>query len=201
MQYAISILLSGVSLGGQYALIAIGYTMVYGILRLINFAHGDVFMAAGLMILSRPLVSFLYGDGEFDAFSIQITSQGLFWVSLGMAGYAVQNILSRAYFARQKGKIPLLAGGASILVNPDVLRHSAEARNKTAEHPRGETPPLQATDAATDMMRKVSARKEVDLLNSLLRRDGVLPKGDKPDEEKHYRDLLRSLDPVSRRKM
>ena len=37
-------LLSGVSVGGQYALIAIGYTMVYGILRLINFAHGDVFM-------------------------------------------------------------------------------------------------------------------------------------------------------------
>ena len=49
MQYAVSILLSGVSLGGQYALIAIGYTMVYGILRLINFAHGDVFMVAGLM--------------------------------------------------------------------------------------------------------------------------------------------------------
>ena len=41
MQYGISILLSGISLGGQYALIAIGYTMVYGILRLINFAHGD----------------------------------------------------------------------------------------------------------------------------------------------------------------
>ena len=50
MQYGISILLSGISLGGQYALIAIGYTMVYGILRLINFAHGDVFMAAGLIM-------------------------------------------------------------------------------------------------------------------------------------------------------
>ena len=49
MQYAVSILLSGISVGGQYALIAIGYTMVYGILRLINFAHGDVFMVAGLM--------------------------------------------------------------------------------------------------------------------------------------------------------
>lgn len=36
-------------MGGQYALIAIGYTLVYGILRLINFAHGDVFMVAGLM--------------------------------------------------------------------------------------------------------------------------------------------------------
>ena len=44
-------LLSGISVGGQYALIAIGYTMVYGILRLINFAHGDVFMAAGLIMI------------------------------------------------------------------------------------------------------------------------------------------------------
>ena len=51
MQYAVSILLSGISLGGQYALIAIGYTMVYGILRLINFAHGDVFMVAGLIMV------------------------------------------------------------------------------------------------------------------------------------------------------
>ena len=39
--------LTGISLGGAYALIAIGYTMVYGILRLINFAHGDIFMMAG----------------------------------------------------------------------------------------------------------------------------------------------------------
>ena len=51
MEFAISILLSGISVGGQYALIAIGYTMVYGILRLINFAHGDVFMVAGLMMI------------------------------------------------------------------------------------------------------------------------------------------------------
>ena len=44
-------LLSGISVGGQYALIAIGYTMVYGILRLINFAHSDVFMVAGLLVI------------------------------------------------------------------------------------------------------------------------------------------------------
>ena len=44
-------LLSGISVGGQYALIAIGYTMVYGILRLINFAHGDVFMVAGIIMV------------------------------------------------------------------------------------------------------------------------------------------------------
>ena len=44
-------IISGISVGGQYSLIAIGYTMVYGILRLINFAHGDVFMVAGLMMV------------------------------------------------------------------------------------------------------------------------------------------------------
>ena len=44
-------LLAGISVGGQYALIAVGYTMVYGILRLINFAHGDIFTAAGFFMV------------------------------------------------------------------------------------------------------------------------------------------------------
>ncbi len=56
MQYIVSLFISGISLGGQYALIAIGYTMVYGILRLINFAHGDVFMVAGLMMIYMSTV-------------------------------------------------------------------------------------------------------------------------------------------------
>ncbi len=51
---------NGISLGSLYALIAIGYTMVYGILRLINFAHGDIFMMAtyfaffGVIIFAIP---------------------------------------------------------------------------------------------------------------------------------------------------
>ena len=83
--------------------------------------HGSLFfvlpMAVGLMLLARPLVSFLYGGGEFDEFSVSITSEALVWVSLGMVGYALQNILSRAYFARQEGRTPLAAGVVSILVN------------------------------------------------------------------------------------
>ena len=51
LQDNIVYILAGISVGGQYALIAIGYTMVYGILRLINFAHGDVFMVAGLFMV------------------------------------------------------------------------------------------------------------------------------------------------------
>lgn len=51
--------LTGISVGGCYALIAIGYTLVYGILRLINFAHGDIFMVAGyFMIFSFAVLPF-----------------------------------------------------------------------------------------------------------------------------------------------
>ena len=61
MTRLIETLISGLSLGSIYALMALGYTMVYGILRLINFAHGDVFMVAGLMMVylsaSLPLAA------------------------------------------------------------------------------------------------------------------------------------------------
>lgn len=46
----------GITLGGIYALIALGYTMVYGILRMINFAHSEIFMAG-------PLTAFFLADG------------------------------------------------------------------------------------------------------------------------------------------
>eukprot|EP01032_Pedospumella_encystans_P025875 gene25875-29230_t len=49
-------LINGLVLGSMYALIALGYTMVYGVLNLINFAHGDVLMVgamAGLTILNQ----------------------------------------------------------------------------------------------------------------------------------------------------
>jgi len=43
-------LVNGISLGSLYALIAIGYTMVYGIIRLINFAHGDIITLAAYFV-------------------------------------------------------------------------------------------------------------------------------------------------------
>lgn len=83
--------------------------------------HSSLFfvlpMSAGLMVVARPLISFLYGGGAFDAFAVEVTSTALVWLSLGMAGYAVQNILSRAYFARQEGLAPLVAGALSIGLN------------------------------------------------------------------------------------
>ena len=51
MEYFLQQLINGLTLGSIYGLIAIGYTMVYGIIGMINFAHGDVFMVGGFIAL------------------------------------------------------------------------------------------------------------------------------------------------------
>lgn len=48
----ISYLINGISLGSVYAIIALGYTMVYGIAKMLNFAHGDVIMVGGYVVLT-----------------------------------------------------------------------------------------------------------------------------------------------------
>ena len=50
MNSFISYLISGIGLGSIYALIALGYTMVYGIAKMLNFAHGDVIMVGGYAV-------------------------------------------------------------------------------------------------------------------------------------------------------
>ena len=50
MEILLSTLINGLSLGGIYAMIALGYTMVYGIAKMLNFAHGDVIMVGGYLI-------------------------------------------------------------------------------------------------------------------------------------------------------
>ena len=48
----LSYLINGISLGSIYAIIALGYTMVYGIARMLNFAHGDIIMVGGFAIFT-----------------------------------------------------------------------------------------------------------------------------------------------------
>jgi len=59
--YALQQLINGVSLGMIYGLIAVGYTMVYGIIGMINFAHGDVFMVGAFLSLITVLLLGLGG--------------------------------------------------------------------------------------------------------------------------------------------
>lgn len=77
-------LANGISLGSLYALIAIGYTMVYGILRLINFAHGDIIMLAAYIVF--------YGIALFSmpwwlAIIISIILTGIVGVGIERAAY------------------------------------------------------------------------------------------------------------------
>ena len=77
-------LINGLSLGSLYALIAIGYTMVYGILRLINFAHGDLLMVAayvGVMWVG------LFAWPWPVAFGLAIAVTGLLGVLLERGAY------------------------------------------------------------------------------------------------------------------
>jgi branched-chain amino acid transport system permease protein len=61
MEYFVQQLIIGVTLGSIYGLIAIGYTMVYGIIGMINFAHGDVFMVGGFIALTAFLALIAIG--------------------------------------------------------------------------------------------------------------------------------------------
>ncbi|SFN90991.1 amino acid/amide ABC transporter membrane protein 1, HAAT family [Formivibrio citricus] len=75
---------NALSLGSLYALIAIGYTMVYGILRLINFAHGDVFMVGGYLAFFG-ISSFLIP--WWLAFALAIVLTTAFGVGLERVAY------------------------------------------------------------------------------------------------------------------
>ena len=62
MELFLSTLINSLSLGGIYAMIALGYTMVYGIAKMLNFAHGDIIMVGGYIIyvfmaLNNPLLA------------------------------------------------------------------------------------------------------------------------------------------------
>ena len=65
MENIIITLLNGLSAGGTYAMIALGYTMVYGIAKMLNFAHGDIIMVGGFTVavfflsLGQPLLGLL----------------------------------------------------------------------------------------------------------------------------------------------
>ncbi|MGE4264863.1 MAG: branched-chain amino acid ABC transporter permease [Desulfovibrio sp.] len=61
MEFFLQQLVNGITLGGVYALVALGYTMVYGIIQLINFAHGEIYAAGGYM--GVILISWLFSQG------------------------------------------------------------------------------------------------------------------------------------------
>jgi branched-chain amino acid transport system permease protein len=82
------VLLVGVSQGSLYALVALGYTLVYGILELINFAHGDVFMLGGM--ITATFVTQIFGLHENPTFAGLIAAL-LVSLAAAIAGCALLN--------------------------------------------------------------------------------------------------------------
>lgn len=74
-------------------------------------------MTVGMMLLSTPLIQLFYEHGVWDDFSTRITSRALMFLSVGMIGYGVQNVLVRVFYAEKNGKAPLITGVVSILFN------------------------------------------------------------------------------------
>ena len=74
-------------------------------------------MTVGLMALAQPVVTLIYQRGAFDETAAQLTASALFFFAVGMVGYGVQNILSRAFYANQDGKTPFYSGLVSIVIN------------------------------------------------------------------------------------
>ena len=102
-------ILAGISAGGQYALIAIGYTMVYGILRLINFAHGDIFMAAGLIMVYAATFLPLY-------IAIPLTI-----VVTVLIGFVVEKVAYKPLRTAPRMSVMISAIGVSYLVQNRAL--------------------------------------------------------------------------------
>jgi len=74
-------------------------------------------LTLGLMALSEPIIRvWLYG-GAFDEMAVQITARALFYFSIGIMGFGMMTVLSRACYAKQDIKTPMIAAGIVIVLN------------------------------------------------------------------------------------
>lgn len=125
-------LINGISLGSLYGLVAIGYTMVYGILRLINFAHGDLLMFAayaaiyGVAIFSLPW---------YINFPLAVLLTGLLGILLDRAAYRplrgaprISLLISAigASFLLENLAVVIIGGVPKAFPRPDVFSRVVE---------------------------------------------------------------------------
>jgi len=92
MDYFLELVLSGLTRGSIYALIALGYTMVYGIIQLINFAHGEIYMIGAFVALIVSGVLTIYG---FSGVSILILAALIAILYSAAYGYTLEKIAYR----------------------------------------------------------------------------------------------------------
>ena len=118
MDYFIELLFSGLTKGSIYALIALGYTMVYGIIGLINFAHGEIYMIGAFTSFVVATVLSIYG---FPLLSIVLLAGLAAAVWSASYGYTIEKIAYRPLRKAPRLSALISAIGMSIFLQNYVL--------------------------------------------------------------------------------
>jgi branched-chain amino acid transport system permease protein len=121
MEYFIQQLINGITLGGLYALIALGYTMVYGVIQLINFAHGEFFAAGGYV--GVIVLSYLAGNGYMESYPI-LCLAGSFALTMVYCAFLAMGVEKVAYKPLRKQTrlaVLLSALGMSIFLSNGLM--------------------------------------------------------------------------------
>lgn len=118
MDYFIELFLGGLTRGSIYALIALGYTMVYGIIQLINFAHGEIYMIGAFTALIVASVLTLYG---FNEFSILVMASIVAVIYSSAYGFTIEKIAYKPLRHAPRLSPLISAIGMSIFLQNYVL--------------------------------------------------------------------------------
>jgi branched-chain amino acid transport system permease protein len=130
MEYFTQQLINGVSLGSIYGLIAIGYTMVYGIIGMVNFAHGDVFMIGGFIALILIMMLGLVGTMPVAVLLLALVLVLVLTMLLtAVWGWAIERIAYRPLRGSFRLAPLISAIGMSILLT-NLVQLIQGARNK-----------------------------------------------------------------------
>ncbi len=113
MQEFLQQLINGLSVGSIYALIAVGYTMVYGVLQLINFAHGDVFMVGAILTLVLARFFGWIGVESWWAFG---ACAALSVIACGVVGFVIERFAYRPLRDKPRINSLIAAIGISLLL-------------------------------------------------------------------------------------
>jgi branched-chain amino acid transport system permease protein len=119
-------LINGLALGSLYALIALGYTLVYGIIELINFAHGDVFMWGSFIALSILTAFGINADHQIAGGLLSAVGVLVLTVALAMVCCAAINMIVERVAYKPLRKAPRLAPLISAIGASFILEDSAK---------------------------------------------------------------------------
>jgi branched-chain amino acid transport system permease protein len=104
---------NGLSFGSVYALIALGYTMVFGILKLINFAHGDVYMLGAFM---GYYTAHFFGFGQTSSLMSLLVALGAAMVGCALVGWMIERFAYRPLRKSPRINVLITAVGVSLFL-------------------------------------------------------------------------------------